>query len=469
MLQCESPEEFEVIFTKIVGSKSGKITKRKFFDLVACAGKTPVQWEEMWPRKEDTLGMDEAMELFECLPELEPFEEGPPLSQIQVPTALITQKVHMATDMRPNEKDELLDVLYEYDKDGLFDFDKISLRGFVLISREIRFTAFRFRLVDPQRVGIIVEIVRNTDMEEKSFVNDIFGVLSDANSDEPIGITAFRNEKGSYTTEPLALKAGDYSIVVMCAGVTFQSAKQTGDGGEQLIDENKKLTKRFKMTLMNTFEMFDWNMDGLLDRKEFDAFNAATGDEPMSDEDWQVLTKHFSLRDGCVPMSAFLQMHQIEADSCEEGNGDFADMWTSLHLIGYDDNLQLKKACPYKLSIDSELPINVVEDFRSCSKEERTVLTAYLFDIADPIEAAPLSVKIYKAQYFGILIADVSTSNADEAFQIKIVPSKGVQMRSAVDLNDFRIGSYSNHVSLAFFVSTNLQWNIDVEFDRVMH
>ncbi|VDK74262.1 unnamed protein product [Cylicostephanus goldi] len=94
------------------------------------------------------------------------------------------------------------------------------------------------------------------------------------------------------------------------------------------------------MTLMNVFDMFDFDSDGLLSRNEYSAFAIATADTPPDDEEWQLLTSQFDARDEALTMVGFLFMHECEAFSGD----DLAvpDIWESLYRLGYDSNLQLQ-------------------------------------------------------------------------------------------------------------------------------
>ncbi|CAJ0586950.1 unnamed protein product, partial [Mesorhabditis spiculigera] len=498
---------FTQVFTRLAGSAEATVDRDGLFDALCCAGKTPTQWDELCPRRDSAVfNLEDALLFYQHCP-----QPDPPLievAHIPIPTAIVTQKVHTAFGISDQRQEELLDLLYAYDRDGLFDLAKVYdfikfcddmaatkddvlkkllskkvespagnkstppstqlvssvvRRGFVIISRDIRFTAFRFLLAQPQKLVVTLGIIRNNDMDDKIFLDDIFCVVSDANTETPVAISLHKDQQKNYTTGELELPAGEYSIVVMCGGVTLERVKPSGEGGEQLIGENKKLTKRFKMTLMNMFEMFDWDMDGLLNRKEFDAFTAASGDDPMSDEDWQVLSEHFSIRDGCVPMSTFLQMHQIEADSCEDGTGDFADMWTSLHLVGYDDHFQLRKACPIRLEITSQTPVTLDEDFRICSKwEERGYVTEYFYRHGVD-QNAPLPTKLFMGEYFGVLVTNTEGAQASDVYALKIKGTDGVEMRLAVDPQCFKPTEYHGQfVSLAFFSSSAPNWDVEL-------
>lgn len=109
------------------------------------------------------------------------------------------------------------------------------------------------------------------------------------------------------------------------------------------------------MTLMNVFDMFDVNSDGLLERDEVNFFNVCTGDEELRDEDWTLLQSHFHFRDSAMPLKAFLDMHQMEADSFDDAQ--LTDMWTSLLLLGYNRQLSLVSVSEPSPSEVSDLPL----------------------------------------------------------------------------------------------------------------
>lgn len=112
------------------------------------------------------------------------------------------------------------------------------------------------------------------------------------------------------------------------------------------------------MVLMNIFDLFDLDNDGLLNRDEFNLFNVRTGDENVNDEQWNLVlgsnllfastlmerfpsfTETFDTRDNALTLKGFTQLHELEV---EESEGDLHDVWTSLEACGYDNTLVMVK------------------------------------------------------------------------------------------------------------------------------
>lgn len=96
----------------------------------------------------------------------------------------------------------------------------------------------------------------------------------------------------------------------------------------------------FRMALMNIFDMFDLDDNGLLSREEFNLYNVRTGDETVTDDEWRVVSENFSMNHGELTIKGFVELHQLEAKDTE---GDTDDMWLSLAQVGYDTQLQMSE------------------------------------------------------------------------------------------------------------------------------
>lgn len=54
-----------------------------------------------------------------------------------------------------------------------------------------------------------------------------------------------------------------------------------------IMDEKNQLTKEFKIMLMNTFDIFDLDNDGLLNKEEIETYRIMSGLGRLSVDDWQ--------------------------------------------------------------------------------------------------------------------------------------------------------------------------------------
>lgn len=91
-------------------------------------------------------------------------------------------------------------------------------------------------------------------MAGDAFHNDVFGVLFDVDREQLVAVTRHfdgevsslsREEKRQgYSTDEVLLPEGEFSFTLMCSGCTL--GVEGGRATVELVDENKKLSKRFK-------------------------------------------------------------------------------------------------------------------------------------------------------------------------------------------------------------------------------
>ncbi|RCN51937.1 hypothetical protein ANCCAN_02025 [Ancylostoma caninum] len=116
-------------------------------------------------------------------------------------------------------------------------------------------------------------------MGPNHFVNEVFGVVTDPKGNT-VAVTS-RLQDDQYQTDEFQLESGS-TFLVMGLGTNTRSASREKNRVE--LTTQDRLSKRFKMTLMNVFDMFDFDCDGLLSRSEYAAFAVATADTPPDDE-----------------------------------------------------------------------------------------------------------------------------------------------------------------------------------------
>ncbi|KHJ84795.1 hypothetical protein OESDEN_15486 [Oesophagostomum dentatum] len=89
--------------------------------------------------------------------------------------------------------------------------------------------------------------------------------------------------KPLYVTDEFQLEPGS-TFIVMGLGTNTSMRSARSDRNRIALTSDNRLSKRFKMTLMNIFDMFDFDCDGLLSRNEYSSFAIATADTPPDDE-----------------------------------------------------------------------------------------------------------------------------------------------------------------------------------------
>ncbi|KAL1231784.1 EF-hand calcium-binding domain-containing protein [Trichinella pseudospiralis] len=149
------------------------------------------------------------------------------------------------------------------------------------------------------------------------------------------------------------LPAGRYIIVPFTTQCLFRPRKTIESEKNKVpllkVDRAGKacLTKEMKLVLMNIFDLCDLDNNGTLTREEFNLYNIRTGDENVSDEEWNVIQEHFDLKNEELTLRDFLALHDMEAEDCKS---DTTDMWLSLESMG----------CNYKLELDEVLHIQTI-------------------------------------------------------------------------------------------------------------
>uniref|UniRef100_A0A8R1E5Q6 EF-hand domain-containing protein n=1 Tax=Caenorhabditis japonica TaxID=281687 RepID=A0A8R1E5Q6_CAEJA len=183
-----------------------------------------------------------------------------------------------------------------------------------------------------------------TDVPRDRFLNDLFLIVYNMH-DELIGITRHVLSDGHYSTGMMTVNSGD-KVMIFGMGTTMDRKKSTTER-VVLIEENSKLSKRFRATLMNIFDSFDIDQDGVLNKNEMNFYTLACGDSELTDDDWDIYMDTFDNRDGGLTMSGFIKVHEMEALD-PEGNAA-ADLWHSLYCLGYDTQLSAIFGCSYDI------------------------------------------------------------------------------------------------------------------------
>ncbi|KRX86957.1 EF-hand calcium-binding domain-containing protein 7 [Trichinella pseudospiralis] len=162
------------------------------------------------------------------------------------------------------------------------------------------------------------------------------------------------------------LPAGRYIIVPFTTQCLFRPRKTIESEKNKVpllkVDRAGKacLTKEMKLVLMNIFDLCDLDNNGTLTREEFNLYNIRTGDENVSDEEWNVIQEHFDLKNEELTLRDFLALHDMEAEDCKS---DTTDMWLSLESMGCNYKLELDEIIAFGIPKQLGNPIKVVAEF----------------------------------------------------------------------------------------------------------
>ncbi|KRX60278.1 EF-hand calcium-binding domain-containing protein 7 [Trichinella sp. T9] len=161
------------------------------------------------------------------------------------------------------------------------------------------------------------------------------------------------------------LPAGKYIIVPFTTQCLFKPRKTIESEKNKVsllkVDRAGKpcLTKEMKLALMNIFDLCDLDNNGTLTREEFNLYNIRTGDETVSDEEWNVIQEHFELENEELTLRDFLELHEMEAEDCKS---DTTDMWLSLESMGCNYKLELDEIVAFGIPKQLGHPIKVVAE-----------------------------------------------------------------------------------------------------------
>ncbi|XP_003371522.1 EF hand domain containing protein [Trichinella spiralis] len=161
------------------------------------------------------------------------------------------------------------------------------------------------------------------------------------------------------------LPAGRYIIVPFTTQCLFKPRKTIESEKNKVpllkVDRAGKpcLTKEMKLALMNIFDLCDLDNNGTLTREEFNLYNIRTGDETVSDEEWNVIQEHFDLKNEELTLRDFLELHEMEAEDCKS---DTTDMWLSLESMGCNYKLELDEIVAFGIPKQLGHPIKVVAE-----------------------------------------------------------------------------------------------------------
>lgn len=199
-------------------------------------------------------------------------------------------------------------------------------------------------------------------------MNDLFLVVFNKDR-QLIGLTRQVIEENKYSTGMITVNSGD-EVMIIGMGTTMDRKSSTTERAV-LIEENHKLSRKFRATLMNVFDSFDVDQDGLLNQDEMNFYTVASGDSELTDQDWKVYLNSFENRDGGLTMTGFIKVHEMEAID-PEGNAA-ADLWHSLHCLGYDSQLASVYGCAYDIEACTNRSIRLLPYLQYVTKEHRAL------------------------------------------------------------------------------------------------
>lgn len=151
------------------------------------------------------------------------------------------------------------------------------------------------------------------------------------------------------------LRAGSYILMPFTSGCRLFRRRKEPEDDVPLIrkDQNGEiqLSRVFRETLSDMFEMCDLDRNGLLSRDEFNWFQLLTSEEEVDDEAWQIVQENFEMKKGELTREGFIQLHLMQA---REENVDVKEeLLDTLMCLGYNKALDLDQACPFEMEVNA--------------------------------------------------------------------------------------------------------------------
>ncbi|XP_078658138.1 EF-hand calcium-binding domain-containing protein 7-like isoform X2 [Branchiostoma floridae x Branchiostoma belcheri] len=150
------------------------------------------------------------------------------------------------------------------------------------------------------------------------------------------------------------LRSGSYRLLPFTSGCRLRKRKSQPKQEVPLVVTKSgeiELSRPFRDTLTDIFEILDLDGNGLLSREEFNLFQVRTSGEEVDDEAWEVVEENFELKKGELTRKGFTDLNLMEAQDSE---GDTEELWVTLSSMGYNKALRQDEACPFVIDIYAE-------------------------------------------------------------------------------------------------------------------
>ncbi|XP_037672453.1 EF-hand calcium-binding domain-containing protein 7 isoform X2 [Choloepus didactylus] len=120
------------------------------------------------------------------------------------------------------------------------------------------------------------------------------------------------------------------------------------------------LTKEFRSTLSDIFEVIDLDGNGLLSLEEYNFFELRTSGEKCDEDAWAVCRENFDTKKNELTRQGFMDLNLMEANDRE---GDPSDLWVTLNSMGYNKALELTESDnKVIIHINNELSKNCINN-----------------------------------------------------------------------------------------------------------
>ncbi|XP_053432394.1 EF-hand calcium-binding domain-containing protein 7 isoform X1 [Nycticebus coucang] len=242
------------------------------------------------------------------------------------------------------------------------DWQCIQSKGCFFLEEDGEIISHQYRMQIAQRsmVYLTIKPLKLSQVEGKPSpwlsVDTALYILKENESQTNLQLVCFtelqNREVFGWTGE---LGPGIYWLIPSTTGCRLRKEVKPVTEEAQLVDRDETgelfLTKEFRSTLSDIFEVIDLDGNGLLSLEEYNFFELRTSGEKCHEDAWAICRENFDTKKNELTRQGFMELNLMEANDRE---GDPRDLWVTLHSMGYNKALQLTEACPFVINIYAE-------------------------------------------------------------------------------------------------------------------
>ncbi|CAD5233190.1 unnamed protein product [Bursaphelenchus xylophilus] len=262
---------------------------------------------------------------------------------------------------------------------------------------------YTFVLTRAQQICVGFKINEKIDQDLNRFQNHLIGYVTSDSSSVIVALTK-RKDDLYRRSEWMLFPPGSYTFCIrFLRPLKVVEPNKDAD----ILTHDGKLTKEYKVMLMNTFDIFDLDDDGLLTREEMETYKMLSGGDRISPDDWAALEKTCQMRERMLTMKGFLDMHQHEIRAMSERQR--LDLWGKLKELGYNRKFYLSTGCPVWIELQTGDGLIHMDNFEIAyfTPESDWQLLEFYWENGTnlPYLKELASVRLYKTDYFAVIVA----------------------------------------------------------------